>query len=83
MGAFPQYCADKLARTELLIIDDWGMSPLADTAKRDILEIMEDRHNVRSTIISTQYPVSEWHRLIDDPTLANFISKGLLKNIWP
>ena len=49
------------------------MSPLTDTAKRDILEIMEDRHNLRSTIISTPYPVSEWHRLIDDPTQTDAI----------
>jgi len=73
---------EKLARTELLIIDDWGMSPLTDTAKRDILEIMEDRHNVRSTIISTQYPVSEWHQLIDDPTLADAICDRLVHNAY-
>jgi DNA replication protein DnaC len=73
---------EKLSRTELLIIDDWGMSPLSDMAKRDILEIMEDRHNVRSTIISTQYPVSEWHRLIDDPTLADAICDRLVHNAY-
>jgi len=73
---------EKLARTELLIIDDWGMSPLTDTTKRDILEIMEDRHNVRSSIISTQYPVSEWHRLIDDPTLADAICDRLVHNAY-
>lgn len=71
---------EKLSRTELLIIDDWGMSPLTDAAKRDVLEIMEDRHNVRSTIISTQYPVAEWHRLIDDPTLADAICDRLVHN---
>lgn len=73
---------EKLSRTELLIIDDWGISPLSDMAKRDILEIMEDRHNVRSTIISTQYPVSEWHRLIDDPTLADAICDRLVHNAY-
>jgi len=56
------------------------MSPLTDAAKRDVLEIMEDRHNVRSTIISTQYPVAEWHRLIDDPTLADAICDRLVHN---
>jgi len=66
----------------LLIIDDWGMSPLTDIGKRDILEIMEDRHNVRSTIISTQYPVSEWHQLIDDPTLADAICDRLVHNAY-
>jgi DNA replication protein DnaC len=73
---------EKLSRTELLIIDDWGMSPLSDLAKRDILEIMEDRHNVRSTIIITQYPVPEWHRLIDDPTLADAICDRLVHNAY-
>ena len=73
---------EKLSRTELLIIDDWGMSPLTDIGKRDILEIMEDRHNVRSTIISTQYPVSEWHQLIDDPTLADAICDRLVHNAY-
>lgn len=73
---------EKLSRTELLIIDDWGMCPLTEMAKRDILEIMEDRHNVRSTIISTQYPVSEWHRLIDHPTLADAICDRLVRNAY-
>jgi len=73
---------EKLSRTELLIIDDWGMSPFTDIEKRDILEIMEDRHNVRSTIISTQYPVSEWHRLIDDLTLADAICDRLVHNAY-
>jgi DNA replication protein DnaC len=72
---------EKLSRTEPLIID-WGMSPLTDMAKRDILEIMEDRQNVRSTIISTQYPVSEWHRLIDDLTLADAICDRLVHNAY-
>lgn len=73
---------EKLSRTQLLIIDDWGMSPLTDAGKRDILEIMEDRHNVQSTVISTQYPVSEWHRLIDDPTLADAICDRLIHNAY-
>jgi len=58
------------------------MSPLTDAGKRDILEIMEDRHNVQSTLISTQYPVSEWHRLIDDPTRADAICDRLVHNAY-
>lgn len=73
---------ERLARVQLLIIDDWGMSPLNDAGKRDILEIMEDRHNVQSTLISTQYPVSEWHQLIDDPTLADAICDRLIHNAY-
>ena len=73
---------ERLSRIQLLILDDWGMSPLTDAGKRDILEIMEDRHNVQSTLISTQYPVSEWHRLIDDPTLADAICDRLVHNAY-
>ena len=73
---------EKLSRIELLIIDDWGMSPLSDTHRRDILEIVEDRHNVHATIISTQYPVSEWHQLINDPTLADAICDRLVHNAY-
>lgn len=73
---------DRLSRVQLLIIDDWGMTPLNDAGRRDILEIMEDRHNVQSTLISTQYPVSEWHRLIDDPTLADAICDRLIHNAY-
>ncbi|RTY34683.1 AAA family ATPase [Chlorobium phaeovibrioides] len=72
----------RLSRVQLLIIDDWGMTPLNDAGRRDILEIMEDRHNVQSTLISTQYPVSEWHRLIDDPTLADAICDRLIHNAY-
>ena len=53
-----------------------------DADKRDILEIMEDRHNVQSTLISTQYPVSQWHQLINDPTLADAICDRLIHNAY-
>ena len=58
------------------------MSPLSDTNRHDILEIVEDRHDVHSTIISTQYPVSEWHQLINDPTLADAICDRLVHNAY-
>lgn len=78
------YCKllERLARIQLLIIDDWGMSPLNDAGKRDIHEIMEDRHNVQSTLINTQYPVSQWHQLINDPTLADAICDRLIHNAY-
>lgn len=70
----------KLSRTNLLIVDDWGLSPLSDTERRDFLEIMEDRYNVRSTIISSQIPVEKWHDLIGEPTVADAICDRLIHN---
>lgn len=69
-----------LARTDLLLIDDWGLAPLDDHGRRDILEILEDRHDVRSTIVSGQLPVSGWHEMIGDPTLADAILDRLVHN---
>lgn len=70
----------RLSRIQVLIIDDWGLNPLTDEERRDLLEIFEDRHKVRSTIISTQYPVSKWHKIIDDPTIADAICDRLVHN---
>jgi DNA replication protein DnaC len=72
----------RISRTNVLIIDDWGLAPLTDSQRRDFLEIAEDRHNVRSTIISTQYPVSKWHKIIDDPTIADAICDRLVHNAY-
>jgi DNA replication protein DnaC len=70
----------KLSRINLLIVDDWGLSPLSDTERIDFLEIMEDRYNVRSTIISSQIPVDKWHDLIGEPTIADAICDRLIHN---
>jgi len=70
----------KLSRVDLLIVDDWGLSPLTDMERRDFLEIMEDRYNVRSTIISSQIPVEKWHDLIGEPTIADAICDRLVHN---
>ena len=70
----------KLSRINLLIVDDWGLSPLSDTERIDLLEIMEDRYNVRSTIISSQIPVDKWHDLIGEPTIADAICDRLIHN---
>jgi len=70
----------KLLRVNLLIVDDWGLSPLSDTERRDFLEIMEDRYNVRSTIVSSQIPVDKWHDLIGEPTIADAICDRLIHN---
>jgi len=70
----------RLQRMRLLIIDDWGLNPFTDEERRDFLEIMEDRHQVRSTIIATQLPIDLWHDVIGDPTLADAICDRIVHN---
>jgi DNA replication protein DnaC len=70
----------KIAKTDLLVIDDWGLAPLTDGERRDLLEIMEDRHGIRSTLITSQYPVATWHDLIGEPTLADAILDRVVHN---
>jgi len=67
-----------LARVELLILDDWGLAPMTAEQRRDILEIMEDRHGRRSTMVTSQLPVDHWHEIIGDPTLADAILDRLV-----
>ena len=69
-----------LAKLDLLIIDDWGLEPLSQTGRNDLLEIMEDRHNTKSTIVTSQLPTIDWHAAIADPTLADAILDRLLHN---
>ena len=61
------------AKTDLLLLDDWGLAPMNSDAARDILEIVEDRYNARSSIIISQVPPEKWYELISDPTLADAI----------
>jgi DNA replication protein DnaC len=70
----------RLQRIRLLIIDDWGLNPFTDEERRDFLEIMEDRHQVRSTIIASQLPIDLWHDVIGDPTLADAICDRIVHN---
>ena len=71
-----------LAKNDLLVIDDWGLVPLNDHGRRDILEILEDRHNIRSTIVTSQLPLNNWHEIIGDPTLADAILDRLVHNAY-
>lgn len=70
----------RLQRIRLLIIDDWGINTFTDEERRGFLEIMEDRHNVRSTIIASQFPIDAWHDIIGDPTLADAICDRVIHN---
>ena len=63
----------QLAKTDVLVIDDWGLAPLTDESRRDLLEIFDDRHGARATIITSQLKVKHWHETIGDPTLADAI----------
>ncbi len=69
-----------LARVQLLILDDWGLAPLAPEQRRDLLEIMDDRHGRATTIETSQLPVDAWHATIGDPTLADAILDRLVHN---
>ena len=69
-----------LSRISVLIIDDWGLAPLADRERRDLLEVLEDRHEVSSTIISSQLPIEQWHEIIANPTVADAVCDRLLHN---
>ena len=62
-----------IARMAVLIIDDWGLAVLTAPERRDLLEILEDRHGRASTIVTSQLPVEHWHEAIGDPTLADAI----------
>lgn len=70
------------AKTELMLFDDWGLAKLTEEQRHDLLEILEDRHGLRSTLITSQFPVEHWHELIGDPTLADAILDRLIHNAY-
>jgi DNA replication protein DnaC len=69
-----------LARTDLLVLDDWGLSPLTDGQRRDLWEVLDDRYDRRSTLVTSQFPVGSWHETLGDPTLADAILDRLVHN---
>lgn len=71
-----------LARTDLLILDDWGLALIGPTERRDLLEILEDRYGNRSTLVTSQLPVDTWHEVIGDPTLADAILDRLVHSAY-
>ena len=68
----------QLAKTDLLILDDWGLEKMSLSQRNDLLEIMEDRHGLKSTLITSQLPIIHWHKAIGDATLADAILDRLL-----
>ena len=71
-----------LARVQLLILDDWGLAKFTDAEQRDLLEILEDRHQRASILITSQVPVEQWHEIIGNPTLADAILDRLVHNAY-
>jgi DNA replication protein DnaC len=71
-----------LARVDVLVLDDWGLHPLTDAHRRDLLEILEDRYGNRSTVVTSQLPVSSWHEAIGDATLADAVLDRLVHNAY-
>lgn len=68
----------RLTKTDLLVLDDWLLTPLGNAERRDILEVIEDRHERTSTLIASQLPLSSWHEALGEPTLADSICDRLV-----
>lgn len=70
------------ARMDLLVIDDFGLSTLSSESTRDLLEVLDDRYNISSTLVSSQLPVDDWHKTMEDPTLADAVLDRLIHNAY-
>jgi len=71
-----------LAKVDLLVLDDFGLTPLSDQTRRDLLEILDDRYDRKSTVLTSQLPVEQWHAYLADPTLADAILDRLVHNSY-
>jgi DNA replication protein DnaC len=80
-GRYPQLM-NAYAKTHLVVLDDWGMTCLTDEQRRDLFEIIEDRYDRSSTLITSQVPIKQWHDIIGDPTLADAILDRLVHNAY-
>ena len=80
-GSYPQLLRS-LARTHLLIFDDWLRDSLSRSQAKDLLEILDDRYGRGATLVATQVPVQDWHARIPDPTLADSILDRLIHNAY-
>lgn len=70
----------RIGRIDVLVIDDWGLTPIKEQERRDLYEIMEDRHNLRSTIMTSQLPLLSWHDHVGEATVADAILDRLFSN---
>ena len=69
---------EKLAKVELLLLDDWGLAAVEGQAANDLMDVIDDRAGSRSTIVSSQLPVADWHHLINDPSIADALLDRLV-----
>jgi DNA replication protein DnaC len=72
----------QFAKADVMVMDEWGLAVLTDQHRRDLLEILDDRYNVRATIITSQLPIANWHEAIGDPTLADAILDRVVHNAY-
>ena len=72
----------KLAKSKVLILDDLGLAPMSAQERRDLLEVVEDRHGLTSTIVAAQLPIDLWHDNIRDPTIADAVLDRLVHNAY-
>ena len=70
----------RLAKLDVLVLDDLLIAPLKDAERRDLLEVLEDRYDQRSTVVTTQVPTKSWHEMLADPTVADAICDRLVHN---
>ncbi len=80
-GRYPKLLRE-CAKPDLLILDDWGLINLNDDSRRDLLEILDDRHNRKSTLVTSQLPLDKWHTYLGEPTLADAILDRLVHNAY-
>ena len=78
-GSYPKLL-ERLAKTQLLILDDLGLAPLTDSQRHDLLEILEDRYGQRATLVTSQLPFDHWHEIVQDATFADAILDRLVHN---
>ena len=71
-----------IAKAELLILDDWGIAPMSPEQLRDLLEIIDERYQKGSTLITSQLPPANWHEALNDPTMADAILDRVLHNAY-
>jgi DNA replication protein DnaC len=80
-GRFPKLLL-QFAKTEVLVLDDWGLAPLTAEFRHDLLEILDDRHGRRATLVTSQLPVEHWHESLGDPTVADAMLDRLVHNAY-
>ena len=72
----------RLAKADLLILDDWGLAAMTDQQRRDLLEVLDDRSGRAATLVTSQFPVGEWHGLIGEATVADAILDRLIHGAY-